>query len=360
LPARAPLSRIEKRRVEMNEIHYASGLPVSEYTVITPYLVPSGTAKKVNIGDGFILDSATKLIGVIPTAAFSSRLPLTAEIIERINAGSCVIAMGANTLKDDFELAPGFDLATLARIKVPVVLMGVGHYGIHEVTRGLTPASCELFRALLERFPYMSVRCDASRRYVTQSLADKAESILMTSCPVVHPVDGIDREFKRKAIYDLLVVTLTDRAMLPAQLPLLGAARESFPSSRRILALHQDYGNVQLWKYAGEQGFEVMRGDDFQDFIRLYAEADVHIGNRVHAHLKCLSNGVTSFCTPFDLRQAFFAESLDFPLIAQAPTTEFAAYDFNRVIRRRDKARNSMLVFLSALKSIMGASRIRH
>jgi hypothetical protein len=337
----------------VNEIHHDAGLQVSDYTVITPYLVPSGMAKKVNVGDGFILDSATKLIGAMPKAAFSSRVPLTAEAIERINASRCVIAMGANTLKDDFELTPGFDLATLARIKVPVVLMGVGHYGSPAVTHGLSPASCALLRAFLERFPYLSVRCDASRRYVTQSLTDKAESVLMTSCPVAHSVDGIDRGFERKAVYDTLVVTITDRAGLPAQLPLLGAARESFPSSRRILALHQDFGNAQLWDFAGRQGFEVMRGDDCHDFIRLYAHADVHFGNRVHAHLKCLSNGVTSFCTPFDLRQVFFAESLDFPLITKVPTREFAEYDFSRAIRRRDAARDTMLVFLNALKSIL-------
>ena len=337
----------------MNEIHYAPGLPQSDYAVITPYLVPDGTTKKVNIGDGFILDSATKLIGSIPRVALSSRLPLSPEAIERINAGSCLIAMGANSLKDDFELTPGFDLATLARIKVPVLLMGVGHFGTLDVAHNLKPASCALLRALLDRFPYISVRCDASRRYVMQSLPDKDESILMTSCPVVHPVDGIDRKFERKAVYNMLVVSVTDFAELRAQLPLLVAARESFPSTRRILALHQDYEHVQLWDYARHQGYEVMRSHDYQDFISLYAEADLHFGNRVHAHLKCLSNGVTSFCTPFDLRQEFFAESLDYPLITRVPNPEFAQYDFNRVIRRRDAARDRMATFLNALKSVI-------
>ena len=32
------------------------------YTVITPFLVPANLPKKVNIGDGFIMDSSIKLI----------------------------------------------------------------------------------------------------------------------------------------------------------------------------------------------------------------------------------------------------------------------------------------------------------
>jgi hypothetical protein len=337
----------------VNPIEYAAGLPVAAYSVITPYLVPPGP-KKVNVGDGFILDSATKLIGAIPQVAVSNRVPLADAAIEAINATRCVVAVGANTLKDDFELAPGFDLKTLERIKVPVILMGVGHYGVAEMTRGLTPTSQALFRAFLERFPMMSVRCDASRRYVLEALPDQAERVLMTSCPVAHRVDGIDRGFARKESYDRLVVTITDRSHIPEQMPLLAMATRAFPAKRRILALHQDYGNAQLWAAANAAGFEVFRGDNHQDFIRLYQDTDAHFGNRVHAHLKCVSLGVVSFCTPFDLRQRYFAESLDYPLLQRFPDPALAEYDFTRVARKRDAARGTMERFVARLRETMG------
>jgi Polysaccharide pyruvyl transferase len=337
----------------LNSIEYAAGLPEAPYTVITPYLVPPG-AKKVNVGDGFILDSATRLIGARPAHAFSSRVALADDAIERINASRAVVAVGANTLKDDFELTPGFTLETLERIRVPVVLMGVGHYGIAEATRGLTAASQALFRAFLERFPAMSVRCDASRRYVLQALSDRGDQILMTSCPVAHAVDGIDRGFERKREYRQLIVTLTDRAALEAQLPILQAAPLAFPAARRILALHQDYGNAGLWEFARRLGYEVLRGGDHQEFVRLYRACDVHIGNRVHAHLKCLSLGVVSWCTPFDLRQAYFAESLDFPLIQRIPDPLFTTYDFGRAAARRDAARAAMDAFVRRLRTTIG------
>jgi hypothetical protein len=329
-----------------------SALPEADYAIVTPYLLPPGSPKTVNVGDGFILDSAIRLIGERPRALISSRAPLGPAEIEWINDTRCLIAAGANTLKDAFELTPGFDLATMKRIKVPVVLMGVGHYGRAEATRGLTPASAALFRAMLERFPLISVRCDASRDYVVRSLPDKADSILMTSCPVAHRVDGIDRGFARKPHYEQLVVTVTDGPDLQSQLPLLPAARQLFPAKRRILALHQDHRNARLWKFAEDQGFEVFRGGTYEQFIALYAASDIHFGNRVHAHLKCLSLGVPSFLTRHDLRQSYFADSLDFPLVVPMPSPEFANYDFGRVVARRNVARATMDAFVAALRAV--------
>jgi hypothetical protein len=324
-----------------------------DYTIISPYLLPPGSPKKVNVGDGFIMDSCIKLLGAAPMAVFTSRAPLCDANIEQINAGRCVIAAGANTLKDDFELTPGFNRATLERIKVPIILFGIGHYGVEAVTRGLTHESCNLFEGLLERFPYISVRCDKSQGYLTSSLPHRRESVLMTSCPVVYPVDGIDDGFARKMHYEKLVVTLTERANLEAQLPILAAAAQLFPARRKIYALHQDYGIEPLCDLARSQGYEIFRSQDCQDFIQLYREADVHFGNRVHAHLKCLSMGKVSFLTPFDLRQLYFSQSLDFPLITSIPDPNIATFDFGRVTRSRAAAGESLSRFISAVHAVL-------
>jgi hypothetical protein len=207
---------------------------------------------------------------------------------------------------------------------------------------------------LLERFRYLSVRCEASRRYVLAALPDLEEQVLMTSCPVAHSVDGIDHGFRRKTTYDQLVVTLTDRAYLEAQLPILQGALLAFPAHRRILALHQDHGNSGLWDHARRLGYEVLRGENHQEFLGLYRASDAHFGNRVHAHLKCVALGIVTFCTPFDLRQAFFAESLDFPLVEKIPDPLFTDYDFSRVARRRDASRATMDRFVAELRALIG------
>jgi Polysaccharide pyruvyl transferase len=323
------------------------------YVVISPYPLPPGSPKKVNVGDGFILDSCVRLIGKAPKAVYTSRAPLSGEALEVINASRFVLAAGANTLKDDFELTTGFSADTLRKIKVPIVLFGIGHYGVESVTKGLRPDSRALFAEMLDRFPFVSVRCDASRRYLAQSLPQFADRILMTSCPVVFPVDGIDEGFVRKPVYDQLVVTITERAPAKSQVPILQAARAAISARRNIYAVHQDYGDKNLNFQAGKMGYEVFRSADYRDFIKLYAGTDFHFGNRVHAHLKCLSMGKVSFLTPLDLRQVFFAESLDFPLVTGLPSPELAQYDFSRIVTKRAKAEPALKQFLAAIATLL-------
>lgn len=329
-------------------------IPQKNYVIISPYPLPKGLPKKVNVGDGFIMDSAVRLIGAKPTTIFTSRAPLSDKALSIINESLLVLVAGANTLKDDFEITPGFDQETLRKIKVPIALCGLGHYGVEAQTKhGLNAKSIAVMNEILQRFPYISVRCDASWRYVNQSLPSNTENILMTSCPVVFPVDGMDAGFVSKETYEHLVVTITDRALVEQQLGILKVAPMLFPSKRITLALHQDYGNTSLWEFAKKLGYEVFRTERYEDFLDLYRNTDVHFGNRVHAHLKCISLGVRSYLTPFDLRQSFFAESLDFPLVTKVPDPALQAYDFKRVLSRRSQAEVKMSRFTDAVRSLL-------
>jgi uncharacterized coiled-coil protein SlyX len=93
-----------------------------------------------------------------------------------------------------------------------------------------------LLRTLLERFPLMSVRCDASWQYVARSVPEYAAAISMTSCPVIHGVDGIDRSFSTHSKCGLAVVTVTDRGDWRSQLDLLREAADHIVAERRVLA----------------------------------------------------------------------------------------------------------------------------
>ena len=319
------------------------------YLAITPYLVPPQLPKRVNVGDGFVLGACEKLIGERASGYLSPWQPLTPADIDRINQHDFLLVAGTNTLKDDFTLCAGFTRETLNLIKVPVVLMAMGHYGIEANTRGMSPGSVQLLEALLERFPYISVRCDRSAAYLRRTIPQKSDAVLMTSCSVAFPVDGVDKGFARKAEYDTLAVTITDRAYVKEQLPILAKAPDSFPARRRVLALHQDINNAELQSFAKKLGYEVFVSPDYEQFIDLYKNVDIHFGNRVHAHLKCLSMGVPSFLAPFDLRQVYFAESLDFPIVDQLPSPVFSTYDFQRYKTKIAAARPAMDRFVAAL-----------
>lgn len=321
------------------------------YTVLTPYFLPPDSPKSVNVGDGFILDSATRLLGRKPEAILSSRAPLLPADLERINSTRFLLVAGSNSLHDHFELIPRFTPKTLDQIKVPIILFGLGHYGIASSCRGLDPSAVRFFSAILERFPHISVRCQASHDYLTSS-GLPAERILMTSCPVIYPVDEIDKGFERQPFYRRLVVTLTERFNLADQLSLLPLARELFPADQAFYSLHQAHPNASwLHNFARDLGYHVFHSSDYTDYLDLYKRTDIHIGNRVHAHLKCLSLGIPSFLTPFDLRQRFFSESLDFPLISRFPAPDIATYDFSRFVKRRESARQTLELFLSRIPS---------
>jgi Polysaccharide pyruvyl transferase len=329
-------------------------LPQKNFVVVTPYLVNPATAKKVNVGDGFIMDSALKLIGATPTRIFSSRISLTEDDIAVINASQFVLVAGANTLKDTFEILPRFTLGTLEKIKVPVVLCGLGHYGTEEATRhGFDGASQAIFREIFSRFPYVSVRCDASKKYMLKSLPEMSDRILMTSCPVAHSVDNINFSFTAKERYSHFVCTITDRSDLPIQIQMLRNLRYIVKADRMTLALHQDYSNRDLWSYAKFFGYEVFRSDSYRDFLELYKTVDLHVGNRVHAHLKCLSYGVRSVLTPFDLRHQFFADSLAFPILSDVTQLAEDRINYAGFLERRSAAQSEMAKFVECVRSLL-------
>jgi hypothetical protein len=330
-------------------------LPQKDFVVITPFLVDPATAKRVNIGDGFIMDSALRLIGARPIKAISSRLPISRDNLALINASKLVVVAGANTLKSSFEITPGFTVDLLDRIKVPVALFGIGHYGVAAATaQPLDPPSQAVVCEILQRFPFISVRCDASAQYLTSSVPELGDQILMTSCPVVHPVEDVDAGFAKPAPCEQFVFTITDRGALEPQARLMKHAAGFFEARRRVLALHQDYGNAALCDFARSLGYEVFSSSSYLDFLELYRRTDLHLGNRVHGHLKCLSYGARSFLTPFDLRQAFFAQSLDFPLITEIPNAAFDDYDFGRVAARVRSTRPRMDRFLQSVRAVLG------
>ena len=321
------------------------------YSAITPYLVPNNLPKKVNIGDGFIMDSSIKLIKKKPEFLFSSRVSLTDKDIEQINTTKSLIVMGANTLKDNYEITPNFNLEILKKINVPIILMGIGHYGVESVTNnGLDTDSLNLLEEITNRFPFISVRCNYSYNYLKRSNINE-QNILNTSCPVIYSVDEVNKQFSKSN--QKVVVTITDRIHIDKQIGLYHFVKENFKGRNLIASFHQNYNNNELDKYLKNLGFEIFKSEQYEDFIELYKETDLHIGNRVHAHLKCLSLGVRSFLTPFDLRQLYFSESLDFPLIKNLPNDILEKYNFNNFLSKQNEYKLYMDKFITKLKEFI-------
>ena len=164
-----------------------SNFKVKNFCVATPYLVPKYLNKKVNIGDGFIFDSSIKLIKYNPHLVISSREELDDKKIDIINSSKMLIVTGANIIKDNFEIIRGFKKKILDKIKVPIALMGIGHYGVSDTNQnGFDANSVSLIKELIKRFPLISVRCKGSYDYVKKSLGENfLKYVVNTSCPVI-------------------------------------------------------------------------------------------------------------------------------------------------------------------------------
>jgi hypothetical protein len=321
------------------------------YSVITPYIVPENLPKKVNIGDGLIMDSSVKLIKQKPQYVFSSRSDLKSEDIEKINSTKSLIVMGANTLKDNFKITPNFNLDLLEKIKVPIILMGIGLYGTNSETQnGLDNDSKTILNEIFTRFPYFSVRSKAGYEYLKRGDINE-KNLIHTSCPVIFPVDNFDKKFQKN--YQNIAVTITDRVLIDKQIGLFHFIKENYKNSKLTACFHQNYENNKLYEYLKHLGFEIFTSSRYEDFIEFYMNIDFHIGNRLHAHLKCLSLGVRSFLTPFDLRQLYFSQSLNFPLIDTLPNNNLENYDFNIYLHKRNEYKHNMDKFIKKVREFI-------
>ena len=55
------------------------------------------------------------------------------------------------------------------------------------------------------------------------------------------------------------------------------------------------------------------------------------------------------------MRQVFFAQSLEFPLVTEIPTPLTESYDFARATARVKAARSQMDRFTDAVRAVLGA-----
>jgi len=322
------------------------------YAVLTPYIVPPGLKKRPNAGDGFVLGACEALLGQPAAQRFSAWAPLREAQLERVNQAAFLLVAGTNLLRDRLDLYPALQRATLQRLRVPVVLMGVGLYGRARATRGLTSAATALLEELLERFPLISVRCQSSAAYLRRALPRSSEAIRQTGCPSIYSVDGIERGFAREPSPQRFAVTVTDRSRIRPQIRMLRALAETYQASQWILSLHQDGGSNYLRRAAEACGYEVFSASDYRDYIEAYARCDIHVGNRLHAHLKFLSMGIPSFLMPFDQRQIQVSKSFDFPLIERVPSPKIESYDFGRFAARRRAAAAEMAPFVEQVRKL--------
>ena len=345
------------------------------YSVLSPFVIPPELRrrKRVNVGDGFILDAIQKLLAPHRCEfVLTTRRALTDEETAQVNSTKALILAGANLLSDDFQIARGMDRARMNRIHVPIVPFGIGASGVPQQNREMSASAREVLRAIHERTRFSGWRCVLTLRYLSESLPELADHFLMTGCPVQYgePIlTGAPFPAEPRSV----AVTVTERhEFWERETATLDFVARRFGSCARHLVLHEVFRDPPfsvapqrlrkffqtrgktpsaLRKYAAARGFQVVLPDSVDQCLSLYRSCDWHIGSRVHAHLYFLSQARKTFLTRVDDRSTGFAMTLGFPLCDPAHLEQHLDFDFEicRAACRQHYA--VMQQFVSHLKS---------
>jgi hypothetical protein len=351
---------------------------MADYAMLTPYLVPPELRswKAVNIGDGFIARSIDDLLR--PHAcrySFSTRSPLSGAAIEQINSTRLLILAGANQLTDTFTIAPGIDARTLARIKVPIVPMGIGIHGIAEQNRAMSDQTRAVLRGIHERIRFSSWRCPQTVEYLRRHCPEVGDQALMTCCPVAYrePLLG-GRPFTSDV--GRIVVTVTERGdFWQRETRTLEFVSRHFPDAEKVLSLHQVFPPVtrgrrwpallrrwlarggptpaELHDYARRRGFTIYQPRSVEECWNLYNTCDLHLGSRLHAHLYFLSQARRSYLTYVDDRCLGIARALGFPLVEPAAWERSLDCDFEHCRSEARRCHRTMDRFLRYVKELL-------
>ena len=345
----------------------------SDYTVLTPYLIPLSLAgkKTVNLGDGLILRAIERLMGrFTPERMFSPRVKPSNAELAALALGRGIILAGANQLNDHFRVWPGLRAEDIRTNGLRFIPFGVGLHGEAEYTKGLSVETLEVLRAVHERIEYSSWRCPPTVRFLESQLPELKGRMLITGCPVTYDEPLLNRKyFLREA--RRIAVTVTERYdFWERETNVIDYVARRFPQAQRFLVLHQNYSPATWFEpikhrllpynevenpcerlrwYAAKRGFRIVSPSTQDACIAFYQTIDLHFGSRLHAHLYFISQGKWTFVIAIDGRATGMAEYLGFPLCDPNDLDAHLDFDFEIVRDRALAGYDEMKRFTKAL-----------
>ncbi len=347
--------------------------PFSDYSALTPYLIPRALADKkvVNLGDGFILRAIERRVGrFLPECTVSPRVKLSTAEQAALARGKGVILAGANQLNDHYSIWPGLKAADVWASGMRFIPFGIGLHGEGGYTVGLTADTLEILRAIHERIEYSSWRCPSTVRFLEAQLPELKGRMLMTGCPVTYD-DPLLNGTRFLAAENRVAVTVTERNdFWERETRTIDFVAQRFRRADRFLVLHQNYSPAgrfeplkhrllpytevanpyeRLRWYAVKRGFHIISPPTADACLAFYQAIDLHIGSRLHAHLHFMSQNKRTFLVPVDGRAAGMAEYLGFPLCDPTCFETYLDFDFETVRARAQVSFEQMKLFLRAL-----------
>ena len=293
-----------------------------------PYILLSGAIK--NIGDFLIFYRAKRLIETYVTDNIIeiNRWESLQEKLELVNNSRGIIicggpGFGKNMYPGTYKL-----VEDLNQITVPIHTIGVGWSGSPEhnpLDFDFSTKSYELMNKIHQNSEYYSCRDQITFDILNHLKFDKA---LMTGCPVWYDIESLNKPLQVKKEYKKIVFTTPANVFLTGQvIKFISLLKTKFPNSEVTVAFHRgiNYDKYtsprQVVAYNIIAAFAKLKGFKVKDVsydlkkIDFYADCDLHIGYRVHAHLFFLSKRLPSYLISEDGRGIGMNKTLNLPNI---------------------------------------------
>ena len=270
------------------------------------------TGAKNNAGDFLIRHRA---IGVLGRTRPDRKLvkldawkPCGDKELEAINTSRALLLVGGPSLQKDMHPRIYPLTSDLDRIKVPIIMMGVGWKSEsgtwpHSRDYRFTPDSLRLINRVAESGHFSSVRDYHSENVLRHH---GMTNVVTTGCPALF-ADESERAAERPATirsvgFSLGVSFLDSKRMRDQMRDIILKLRDQLAAPRFVVAFHHSLAdgflathgasNDHLTRHREFAGWLTEQGIEYADIsgsaermIDFYSQIDLHIGYRVHAHI---------------------------------------------------------------------------
>jgi|Deesub1362A_J573_1020465.scaffolds.fasta_scaffold08329_2 hypothetical protein len=281
-----------------------------------------------NVGDFLIAKSAERILSyTFPEFNFiklHSAEPLD-DNLKEINNSTAVVICGGPGYQRNFypEIYPL--TKNLKAIKPPIIPFGLGWYGFPGDEKSMQDFrfTDESLKAI--NFIHQRISSSSCRDFLTKSVLRRngIENVMVTGCPSWFDLDYIGKEFQVPKSFKKVVFTTPQKKIYFEQARnLIKSIKKMFPRAELYCVFHR---GIEADKFTTEEEAERLRflKENAESFgykvvdaaydlskIDFYRECDLHIGYRVHAHIRFLSLRKPSILVEEDSRGRGVNEAL--------------------------------------------------
>jgi hypothetical protein len=241
------------------------------------------------------------------------RKNITDEHYEVFNEAKAVILLGGPAYQG--EIFPKIYPIDLDRIKTRVIPMGLGWKG----SLGQAPESFEFSEAskdgvlsLHKKIKTSSVRDVLTLQMIRHQGITNVE---MTGCPAWYKLDALDKDYTFQGEVKNIALSLPAKPYREL-VDLITEIGKMFPKAKKTMVFHHGWkpsnsntGKAMFKWHLKLAAFGALKdwgavsvADGLDKFERVYSDADLHLGYRVHSHIFSLSNRSASILVNEDTR----------------------------------------------------------